>query len=131
MIYRRQIPVEFGHCDPAGIVFYPRFFEMMNSVVENFCREVLDEPFARMMDEGRGLPAVRATLDFSAPSRLGDVLEWRLSVEEIGGSSIRFGISVEGRLSGAITVVWLGASKRPVKIPAEIRTKLEQYHVSA
>ena len=28
---RRQ--VEFNHCDPAGIVFYPRYFEMISAVV--------------------------------------------------------------------------------------------------
>ncbi|MFD1807906.1 hypothetical protein ACFSHQ_06310 [Gemmobacter lanyuensis] len=36
MIYRRPIQIEFNHCDPAGIVFYPRYFEMTNSVIENF-----------------------------------------------------------------------------------------------
>ncbi len=43
----RQIRVEFNHCDPAGIVFYPRYFEMANSVVENFFRDEVDYPFAR------------------------------------------------------------------------------------
>ena len=36
MLYHRLYPIEFNHCDPAGIVFYPRYFEMTNSVVENF-----------------------------------------------------------------------------------------------
>ena len=29
-VFRHSIDVMFQHCDPAGIVFYPRFFEMMN-----------------------------------------------------------------------------------------------------
>ena len=26
--------VRFQHCDPAGIVFYPRYFEMLNTTIE-------------------------------------------------------------------------------------------------
>jgi len=25
-MYERLIQIEFNHCDPAGIVFYPRYF---------------------------------------------------------------------------------------------------------
>ena len=49
MIYYRTIQVEFNHCDPAGIVFYPRYFEMTNSVVEIFFREVVRHSYADMM----------------------------------------------------------------------------------
>jgi 4-hydroxybenzoyl-CoA thioesterase len=31
MLYHRLYPIEFNHCDPAGIVFYPRYFEMTMS----------------------------------------------------------------------------------------------------
>ena len=41
MLYRRLYPIEFNHCDPAGIVFYPRYFEMTNHVCENFFREAV------------------------------------------------------------------------------------------
>ena len=33
MTFTTQRKVRFQHCDPAGIVFYPRYFEMINSVV--------------------------------------------------------------------------------------------------
>lgn len=39
-MYERLIQIEFNHCDPAGIVFYPRYFEMVNSVIENFFADV-------------------------------------------------------------------------------------------
>jgi 4-hydroxybenzoyl-CoA thioesterase len=32
--YQREVLVRFAHCDPAGIVFYARYFEMINGVVE-------------------------------------------------------------------------------------------------
>ena len=37
--------VLFKHCDPAGIVFYPRFFEMINDAVEALFSDVLNWPF--------------------------------------------------------------------------------------
>ena len=39
-----QVEVRFRHCDPAGIVFYPRYFEMINDFVEEW------------FDKGMGLP---------------------------------------------------------------------------
>ena len=47
MRYQRLIQIEFNHCDPAGIVFYPRYFEMTNSVVENFFADVVGRSFAQ------------------------------------------------------------------------------------
>ena len=46
MTYTRTVPIEFNHCDPAGIVFYPRYFEMTNSVVENFFPDEVGHSFA-------------------------------------------------------------------------------------
>ena len=41
-IFERNKRVRFAHCDPAGIVFYPRYFEMLNELVEAF-RSTLEE----------------------------------------------------------------------------------------
>ncbi len=30
LVYRRRFPIEWGHCDPAGIVFNARFFEFFD-----------------------------------------------------------------------------------------------------
>ena len=38
--------IGFRHCDPAGIVFYPRYFEMMNDAVELFSVMWLTGPSA-------------------------------------------------------------------------------------
>ena len=59
MSYARTIRVEFNHCDPAGIVFYPRYFEMTNSVCENFFREVVGYSYHAMMVDGIGVPMAR------------------------------------------------------------------------
>lgn len=132
MSYRRQIQIEFNHCDPAGIVFYPRYFEMVNSVVENFFADEIDYPFARMLAGGRpnGVPAVHLAADFMAPSRLGDGVEFTLSVRNLGRSSVTFAISGEmagePRLSVELTVVWT-AEMRAARWPDAIRSRLERH----
>jgi 4-hydroxybenzoyl-CoA thioesterase len=126
MSYHRQTRIEFNHCDPAGIVFYPRYFELTNSVCENFFREVAGYSFAAMMADGTGVPTARIETDFKAPSRLGDLLDWALVVERLGGSSgtFRLTASCDGqhRLTARLTLVRLGVGKKPDRWPETIRT---------
>ena len=44
-MYEMPQKVLFKHCDPAGIVFFPRYFEMMNDCVEAFFDKVVEWPF--------------------------------------------------------------------------------------
>jgi len=131
MSYSRQIRVEFNHCDPAGIVFYPRYFEMTNSVCENFFRDVVGYSFGAMMADGIGVPTARVETDFRLPSRLGDLLDWSLVVEALGGSSATFRLEAlsdgQLRLTARLTLVWLSADKRPTRWPNPIRAALAKY----
>ena len=36
MSFQISTKVRFGDVDPAGIVFYPRYFEMLNAAVEDW-----------------------------------------------------------------------------------------------
>ena len=86
--FRHSLDISFRHCDPAGIVFYPRYFEMMNDVVEQFFRDAVGWPFSQMhAKDRRGVPAVTAKLDFKSPGRLGDRIDWQLEVARLGRSS--------------------------------------------
>ena len=130
MVYARIMPVEFNHCDPAGIVFYPRYFEMTNSLVENFFADVVGHSYGAMMDAGQGVPTARLEVNFKAPSRLGDKLEWTLTVRQIGGSSVTFVANAmfgaQLRLTADLTLVWVDAGK-PVRWPDAMRAKLEAF----
>jgi 4-hydroxybenzoyl-CoA thioesterase len=131
MSYARSIRVEFNHCDPAGIVFYPRYFEMTNSVMENFFREVVGYSYHSMMADGIGVPTARIETDFRAPSRLGDVLDWRMGVEAVGGSSATFRLEgrcgAEMRLVVRLVLVWMSPAGRPARWPEPIRAVLETH----
>ena len=132
MTYERLIQIEFNHCDPAGIVFYPRYFEMVNSVVENFFADVVRRSFAQMHNDGasNGVPTVAIEAAFQRPSRLGDKVRFTLKVEKIGGSSTR--VLVEGfgpdgpRLQVRMTVAWINQMKA-APWPSEMRAALDHY----
>jgi 4-hydroxybenzoyl-CoA thioesterase len=129
MSYARQIRIEFNHCDPAGIVFYPRYFEMTNSVVENLFREVIGWPFDAMMAAREGVPTARVEVDFRAPSFLGEVLDWEATVLRIGGSSVALHLVARcggrDRVLAGVTLVHVGGDGRPKPWPDTVRAKLE------
>lgn len=132
MIYRRRIPVEFNHCDPAGIVFYPRYFEMTNSVVENFFLEVLQYSYARIsMVEKAGVPTVRIEANFKSPCRLGDQLEFSLEIKRIGDASVRFWLvcacSQEPRMTADLTLVWVTPDGRSAPWPQALRDPMTAF----
>ena len=65
--------VRFKDCDAAGIVFFPRYFEMLNDCVEDWFREALALPFEAMHGSDRcGVPTAELSSRFVAPSRLGE-----------------------------------------------------------
>jgi len=86
-IFSRKTVVRFEHCDAAGIMFYPRFFGLVNEVVEDWFA-TLGHPFAAMhVDQHKGVPTVRLESEFIAPVRMGQILSQSLGVDEIGRSS--------------------------------------------
>lgn len=87
--------VRFAHVDAAGIVFYPRYFEMLNAAVEDYFAQSIGVDFAQMHIERKlGVPTVRIEADFCAPSRLGDLLDFQLGVANVGRSSLALAVQV-------------------------------------
>jgi 4-hydroxybenzoyl-CoA thioesterase len=86
--FTREIIVRFEHCDAAGIMFYPRFFALVNETVEDWFAS-LGFPFKTLhVDQRKGVPTVRIESEFVAPVRMGDVLKQSLGVQAIGTSSL-------------------------------------------
>jgi 4-hydroxybenzoyl-CoA thioesterase len=131
MIYSRLIQIEFNHCDPAGIVFYPRYFEMVNSVIENFFADVVGRSFASMhFGADNGVPTVAMEAAFQKPSRLGEKVRFSLRVEKVGGCSVKVWIEGHGpdglRLRVGMTLAWIDGMKA-APWPKDMRAALERY----
>lgn len=130
-MYERLIQIEFNHCDPAGIVFYPRYFEMVNSVIENFFADVIGRSFASMHNgASNGVPTVAMEAVFQKPSRLGDKVRFTLRVEKVGGSSVKMWIEGHGadglRLRVGMTLAWIDGMKA-APWPSKMRAALDAY----
>jgi 4-hydroxybenzoyl-CoA thioesterase len=131
--FRTRKQIRFHHCDPAGIMFYPQYFVLMNELVEDWFNRGLGVDFARFHTDARlGIPMAHLECDFLSPSTVGETLDWTLCVEKIGGSSLT--LAVEAKLGGDVrlraTLVVVQASldtRRSVPFAADFREKLARF----
>ena len=133
----RSVQVRFGDCDPAGIVFYPRYFEMFNNLVEDWCADALGTSFQELHGvRGLGLPTVNIQTDFVATSKLGDRLGAELSVLKVGGASVTVAIRLLGddgaeRVCATLVLVLMDLqAARATRIPESMRERMAQYQVT-
>ena len=119
--------IMFKHCDPAGIVFYPRYFEMINDTVEVFFSACLQTPFEALHRTG-AVPTVQINTTFTAPSRHGDTLSITLTVTRLGTSSLGLTLIAtagdETRFTTHSTLVHTGPNGRATPWPAPLRNAL-------
>lgn len=124
--------LRFAHCDAAGIAYYPRLFELADIVIEDWTEQVVGiSRNALHLDLGRGLPTVDLKSQFSKPSRLGDWLDFTLTVERLGTSSIDLALEMtcvgERRLSVHYTQVLVELpAMRSLPWPTDWRIRIEE-----
>lgn len=116
-INRRTWTVEWGQCDPAGIVFNSRFFEVFDQstwLLFEAALGVKPHELAKTFDI-IGIPLVDARANFVKPAKFGDVVEIASQVAEFRRSSfeIEHRLSVNGDLAveGSETRVWAARDK--------------------
>ncbi len=86
-VNRKQIHVEWGDCDPAGIVYFPRYFEYFDACTNALFESAgLPKPDLLRTYGIMGIPLVEAHARYIAPSSFGDTLlvetritEWKSS----------------------------------------------------
>ncbi len=71
--FSRQITIEWGDCDPAGIVFYPRYLAMFNASTDAMIASTgihIEALFKR--HSALGWPMVDTRAVFTFPTRFGE-----------------------------------------------------------
>lgn len=137
-IHLTELEISFKHCDPAGIVFYPRYAEMVNDVVEHWFKHGLGCDFATLHGpRATAIPVVKLQMDFESPAFLGETLAAELVVDRLGKSSLGLHIALRGegverreilKLLADLTLVFVDmGTKRPVEIPADLRAAAGRY----
>jgi len=121
--FTKSEKIRFKHVDYAGIVFYPRFLEMLNDLVEDWFEEALDRPFSKI-HETNGIPTVDLKVQFKKAARLGEVLTKSLWVSRLGGASVTCSFKFEDEqgttcLEGEVTLVNVAINNGRDAIKAE------------
>jgi 4-hydroxybenzoyl-CoA thioesterase len=125
-VNRYEFTIEWGHCDPAGIVFNGNFFRFFDTGTWRLFEAALGVNRAALSVTFGivGFPLVDVRAEFKKPAKYGDRVEVVSAVSEIRRSSfsIQHRISVGGELvaEGTETRVWAG---RDADNPAGLKGK--------
>jgi len=128
----RDVEIEWGDCDAAGIVFYPRYFAMFDASTAYLLEKGLGmKKIAWTRKYGIvGIPMVDTGAKFTIPSRYGDVISIESRITELRRSSfdIAHRVMKDGKVAieAHETRVWTGkdpedASRiKAVALPDEV-----------
>jgi 4-hydroxybenzoyl-CoA thioesterase len=88
LIHRKKIQIEWGDCDPGGIVYFPRYFEYCDICTNAlFVHAGLPKPKMLKTYKIAGIPIVDVRGKFMIPSEYPDTLVVASSIVEWGRSS--------------------------------------------
>ena len=89
-VSRRRIRVDWGHCDPAGIVFYPNYFRWFDECTSALFESAgLPLPQLYRTHGLKGFPLLDARATFSASASFGDDLDAESSVVEWNAKTLK------------------------------------------
>jgi 4-hydroxybenzoyl-CoA thioesterase len=136
-VFRRQFAIEWGACDPLGIVFNSRFFEFFDRsswLMFEAALGVAPHELSKVYDIV-GIPLVGAQAKFIAPAKFGDLAEIESRIVEIRRSSFDMAhhLFIDGKLAveGLEKRVWAGrhpddpARMKARTIPDEVVAKFK------
>ncbi len=131
--YTCRSAIRFSHCDPAGYVFFARFFDMLQATTEDWLTQRLGINFAEMiMERHLGNPTAHTECQFIKPCVLGEYLDISLILEKIGNTS--FTVRYIGYVAGevrlrarSVQIMIETRTGRPVPFESEFLARLEEY----
>jgi 4-hydroxybenzoyl-CoA thioesterase len=134
---RRTVHIEWGDCDAAGIVFYPRYFAMFDASTHHLFEAAgWRKADLRAKFDMIGFPMVDARAKFLIPASYGEdiVIETRVAAIRNSSFDIEHRVFKDGRLAieGFETRVWSGAHPddpkrlKARKIPDEVVRRLSE-----
>jgi len=135
-VFSVEYPILFSHCDPAGIVYFRRLFDLLHRGLADWFTFGLEERFADFIVKKRlGIPTVGTQVDFMGPARFGDLLRIELRVLKLGRSSIELGIDAfvgdQPCFKARHTVCCFSQQTfKAVAIPDDLRVRMEAYVVA-
>ena len=123
--------VRYGDTDKLGISYYANYFVWFEAARTEYFR-ALGLPYTECEKKGYFLPVVETAAKYVSPSTYDDLVTVRTSVSDLGASSIRFEYQVFAENKKIITTgfsvhVFVDKKMKPVRIPAEIKTRVKLF----
>jgi 4-hydroxybenzoyl-CoA thioesterase len=127
----RMVRIEWGDCDPAGIIFYPRYFGIFDNATAALFERALGMTKFQYLKayDFAGFPLVDTRARFLKPTRYGDdvTVESTITFGASSSFAVTHRITLDGELCAECTEkrVWAGRNAdgsinaRPV--PAAVR----------
>ena len=135
--FEREMLVRFRHCDAAGWVFYPRYFEMISDLVEDWLEDGLAAGAPGLFHQRRILtPSVHFTVDFLKATHYGEHLTFRLWTVNVRRASCELRIEAsrqsELRMRVKQVLVFISArTARAIAIPPELIERMQRFSFDA
>lgn len=132
-VFTHEVQVHTADCDPAGIVFYPQFLVMTDGMKDDWFARGLGQSRPDLLSKRRlHVEPEEVRCDFSLPVRMGEALNFELSVLEIGDASMR--IRIVGKrhtvehlsITQSLAFVSLD-TRRAVPVPEDLRPRIAEY----
>ena len=84
-----RVEIQFGDCDPAGIVYYPNYFRFFDNATAALVSAALGMNKRAWLEAYgiAGIPMVDTGANFVRPARFGDVVEIVSQITVLGRSS--------------------------------------------
>jgi 4-hydroxybenzoyl-CoA thioesterase len=133
MTFIKQYMIRLSHCDATGHVFLPNYFHIFNALVEDWFYEAIEVPYDSLLMERRlSLPTVKLETTFSHPTRMGEIVDFWLTVTHVGRTSVRFtvGVDKDGEQRVRMHRVAVCVSQdtgKAVSIPDDVREKILEF----
>jgi 4-hydroxybenzoyl-CoA thioesterase len=137
LVNRRVVRIEWGDCDPAGIVYYPRYFAFFDASTSALLERALGMTKAEYLKAYgfTGHPLVNTHSRFLIPTRFGDDVTIESTVSEFRRSTfdVRHRLSRDGALAveGFETRAWVhgdpaGGRMKAMPVPQAVIERLSR-----
>jgi 4-hydroxybenzoyl-CoA thioesterase len=129
--------VNWGDCDPAGMIYTPRAIDYAVEAIEEWYREVVGISWMHInftMDTC--LPTVRVECDFIHPPYPRTEIDMQVRVESLGKSSLTLlidGLNDDGEPYFKVKLVTCFVSRsefKPVDTPGDVRAPIAAYQAA-
>ena len=131
-----HLDIQFGDCDPAGIVYYPNYFRFFDNATAALISAALGMNKREWLAAygSAGIPMVDTGARFFKPSRFGDRVEIVSRITELGRSSFSITHALANGGESAVEAhekrVWVVRDSeggiRGAALPHDVRAALER-----